>query len=241
MVDFPKLDLLAIAAHRDDTEIVCGGTIIKMVDLGYKVGLLDLTAGESGSRGDAASRAAEADCAAGEMGVHFRFNLELPDAGLFLTQANALAVSDIIRKTKPETVILPYNGWQRHPDHTTAGEIGYRGCFLAGLAKMPISGQPHRPRKIYYSASFQEVKPSFIVDISAQFERKCKAVACYKSQFEEIPGQREVYPPARNIFDFMEIQNRRLGYLIGAKYGEAFLQHEILTVDDPLKLPGKSI
>ena len=241
MVDYPKLDLLAIAAHRDDTEIVCGGTIIKLVDLNYKVGLLDLTAGESGSRGDAQSRANEASCAAQVMGVHFRHNLELPDAGLFLTQENALAVADIIRKTKPETVILPYNGWQRHPDHSTAGEIGYRACFLAGLGKMPIDGDPHRPRKIYYSASFQDVKPTFIVDVSLQFERKCKAVACYKTQFEEIPGQREVYPPARNIFDFMEIQNRRLGYLIGVKYGEAFIQREILSVDDPLKLTGKSI
>ena len=240
MVDFPKLDVLAIAAHRDDTEIICGGTIIKMIDLGYKAGILDLTAGESGSRGDAQTRGKEADCAAKVMKLSFRHNLNLPDAGLFLTQENALSAADIIRKTQPEMVIIPY-GIQRHPDHTTAGEIGYRACFLAGLGKMPLDGEPHRPRKIYYSCSFLEVKPTFVVDISEQFERKCEAVACYKSQFENQINQREIYPPAKNVFEFMEIQNRRYGYMIGAKYGEAFIQKEMLAVDDPLKLSGKSI
>lgn len=240
MFDFPKLDVLAIAAHRDDTEIICGGTIIRMIDLGYKAGILDLTAGESGSRGDAQTREKEADCAAKVMKLSFRHNLNLPDAGLFLTQENALSAADIIRKTKPEMIIIPY-GIQRHPDHTTAGEIGYRACFLAGLGKMPLDGKPHRPRKIYYSCSFLEVKPTFVVDISDQFERKRETVACYKSQFEKQINQREVYPPAKNIFEFMEIQNRRYGYMIGVKYGEAFIQKEMLAVDNPLKLSGKSI
>lgn len=240
MVDFPKLDVLAIAAHRDDTEIVSGGTVIRMVDLGYKAGILDLTAGESGSRGDVQLREKEAECAAKIMGIDFRYNLRLPDAGLFLTQENALLVADIIRKTKPEMVILPY-GLQRHPDHIATCEIGYRGCFLAGLTKIPLDGEPHRPRKIFYSCSFLDVHPTFVVDISLQFERKCKAVACYKSQFKEKQGMREVYPPARNIFDYMEIQNRHYGYMIGVKYGEAFIQKELLSVDDPLKIPGKSI
>jgi bacillithiol biosynthesis deacetylase BshB1 len=241
VAEIKKLDVLAIAAHRDDTEIVCGGTIIKLIDLGHKVGILDLTAGESGSRGDAATRQSEAEAAANIMGLSYRYNLGMPDAGLFLTQDNALKVAQVIRDTQPELVILPITDNQRHPDHSTAGEIGYRGCFLSGLAKMPISGNPHRPRKIIYSCSFQEIKPSFVVDISTQYERKCQAVACYKSQFEEIPGQREVYPPARNIFDFMDVQNRRYGYMIGAKYGEAFFQKETFTIDDPVKLPGKSI
>jgi bacillithiol biosynthesis deacetylase BshB1 len=239
MVDFPALDVLTIAAHRDDTEIVCGGTVIKMVDLGYKVGVLDLTAGESGSRGDENTRESEAECAARAMGLSLRHNLNLPDAGLFLTQQNALAVAEIIRKTKPEMVILPY-GQQRHPDHTTAGEIGYRGCFLAGLGKMPIDGEPFRPRKIFYSCSFLEVRPTFVIDITDQFPRKCETVACYKSQFSVESSQREVFPPAKNIFDYMEIQNRHYGYMIGVKYGEAFIQKEMLAVEDPLKLPGKS-
>jgi len=235
-----KLDVLAIAAHRDDTEIVSGGTIIKLVDLEYRVGLLDLTAGESGSRGNAETRADEAAGSAKVMGIHFRENLGMPDAGLFNTQENALQVAAIIRRTRPELVILPY--WkQRHPDHATAGDIGYRGCFLAGLGKMPIDGEPHRPRKILYSTSFHDVSPSIVVDISEQFERKCKAVACYTTQFEEKPGQREVYPPARNIFDYMEIRNRQYGYMIGARYAECFVQKENMLVDDPMKLPGKSI
>jgi bacillithiol biosynthesis deacetylase BshB1 len=241
MAEILNLEVLAIAAHRDDTEIVCGGTIIKLVDLGYKVGILDLTAGESGSRGDAITRQKEADAATKVTGLALRQNLNMPDAGLFLTQENALAVAAIIRATRPELVILPYIDNQRHPDHSAAGEIGYRGCFLAGLAKMPIGGDPYRPRKIIYSCSFQEIRPTFIIDITEQFERKCQAVACYKSQFEDIPGQREVYPPARNIFDFMDVQNRRYGYMINAKYGEAFYQKEVLSIDDPMKLPGKSI
>jgi bacillithiol biosynthesis deacetylase BshB1 len=235
-----KLDVLSIAAHRDDTEIVCGGTLIKFVDLGYKVGILDLTAGESGSRGDAVTRADEARAASEIMGVHFRHNLEMPDAGLFLTQENALQVAEIIRKTTPELVILPF--WkQRHPDHSTAGDIGYRGCFLAGLAKMPLSGKAFRPRKIIYSSSFHDVEHSFVVDITEQYERKCRAVACYKTQFEEKPGMREVYPPARNIFDYMEIRARQYGYMISARYAECFIQREKMAVPDPLKLPGNSI
>lgn len=235
-----KLDVLAVAAHRDDTEIVSGGTIIKMVDLGYSVGILDLTEGESGSRGNAETRKNESECASKVMGLKYRHNLGLPDAGLYDTQENALKVAEIIRESRPELVILPY--WkQRHPDHSTAGQIGYRGCFLAGLKKMPIEGEPYRPRKIIYSTSFHEDTPSFVVDITDQFKRKCDAVACYKTQFEEKPGQREVYPPARNIFDYMEIRNRQYGYMIGVRYAECFIQKEKMSVEDPLKLPGKSI
>lgn len=240
MDNLPGLDILAVAAHCDDTEIVSGGTLIKMTDLGYKVGILDLTSGESGSRGDAPSREKEAECAAKAMGVDFRYNLRLPDAGLFLTQENALLIADIVRRTKPVMVILPH-AQQRHPDHTAAGEIGYRGCFLAGLTKMPLEGEPYRPRKIFYSCSFLDVQPTFVVDISQQFERKCNAVTCYKSQFKRKTGMREVYPPAKDIFDYMEIQNRRYGYLIGVKYGEAFIQKEMLSIDDPLKIQGRSI
>ncbi len=235
-----KLDVLAVAAHCDDTEIVSGGTIIKLVDLGYSVGILDLTAGESGSRGNTDTRTKEAECAAELMGLKYRYNLGLPDAGLYDTQENALKVAEVVRQTKPELVILPY--WeQRHPDHAAASLIGYRACFLAGLDKMPIPGEAHRPRKIIYATSFHDIKPTFVVDITEQFERKCQAVACYETQFKEKPGQREVYPPARNIFDYMEIRNRQYGYIIGVRYGECFIQKENLEIDDPLKLPGKSI
>jgi bacillithiol biosynthesis deacetylase BshB1 len=239
-MDDTKLDVLAIAAHRDDAEIVIGGTLIKMADLGYNAGILDLTAGESGSRGDSKTRAEEADRAAKVMGIKFRQNLGLPDAALFDTQENALKVAEVIRRTTPEMVFLPY--WkQRHPDHAAACDIGYRASFLAGLAKLPITGEAFRPRKILYAASFHDVSPDIVVDITDQFERKCEAVACYETQFEEKPGQREVYPPARNIFDYMEIRNRQYGYMIGVRYAECFIQREKMAVDDPLKLPGKSI
>lgn len=173
-----KLDVLAIAAHRDDTEIVSGGTIIKMVDLGYSLGILDLTAGESGSRGDANTRAEESANATKIMGLQYRYNLQLPDAGLFLTQENALKVAMIIRETRPELVILPF--WkQRHPDHSTAGDIGYRGCFLAGLSKMPIPGDAYRPRKILYSTSFADAEHVFIVDITEQYKRTIDIVRMF--------------------------------------------------------------
>jgi bacillithiol biosynthesis deacetylase BshB1 len=236
----PKLHVLAIAAHRDDSEITCGGTLIKLVDLGYDVGILDLTAGEAGTRGDAASRETEAKCATEVLGIKYRHNLKLPDAGLFLTQENALRIAEIIRGTAPELVILPF--WkQRHPDHATASELGYRGCFLSGLAKLPISGKAYRPRKIIYSSSFHEVDHTFLVDISAQFERKCKAVACYQTQFEERPEVREVYPPARNIYDYMDVRGRQYGYMIGVRYAECFIQKDKLEIVDPLKLSGRSI
>lgn len=241
MINEPvKLDVLAISAHRDDTEIVSGGLLIKCVDQGYAAGILDLTAGEMGTRGDANMRASEAECAAVKMGLKYRNNMNMPDAGLYDTQDNALKVAEIIRQTKPELVILPY--WeQRHPDHATASFIGYRSCYLAGLKKLPLEGEAFRPRKIIYSTSFMDVNNSFVIDISNQFKRKCEAVACYKSQFEEKPDLREVYPPARNVYDFMEIRARQYGYLIGVTFGECYLQKEKFSFDDPLKMPGRSI
>ena len=238
--DISKLDVLAISAHRDDTEIVSGGILLKCVGLGYTTGILDLTAGEMGTRGDAATRATEAACASQVLGLKFRRCLELPDAGLYDNQENAIKVAQVIRETRPELVILPY--WeQRHPDHATASLIGYRGCYLAGLRKMPMAGEPFRPRKIIYSTSFMDVENSFIIDITDQFKRKCEAVACYKSQFEIRPELREVYPPARNVYDFMEVRARQYGYSIGVTYGECYLQKDKFIVEDPLKLPGRSI
>ncbi len=235
-----KLDVLAISAHRDDTEIVSGGLMIKCVDLGYSAGILDLTAGEMGTRGDANDRAVEAECAAKLMGLKFRNNMNMPDAGLYDNQDNALKVAQVIRQARPELVILPY--WeQRHPDHATASLIGYRACFLAGLKKMPLDGEAYRPRKIIYSTSFMEIDHRFIIDITDQFKRKCDAVACYKSQFENRPELREVYPPARDVYDFMEVRARQYGYMIGVKYGECYFQKEKFGIDDPLKIPGRSI
>lgn len=237
---FTKLDVLAIGAHRDDVEITCGGTVIKLVDLGYKVGILDLTQGEMGTKGTADQRGKEAQGAAKVMGISVRENLRLPDSNVENTLENKLKLVKIIRKYKPHLVILPY--WtQRHPDHLRCSQLGYEACYLSGLAKLKVKGEPHRPFKIIYSSSFFEEKHSFIVDISEQFERKIEAVKCYKSQFGELLKKKKVHPFPRNVFDFMEVKARQYGYLIGKKYGEAFITKELLEVEDPMKLLVRSI
>ncbi len=235
-----KLDALAIAAHRDDIEITCGGTIIKLIDKGKRVGILDLTEGEMGTKGTAEERGAEAKEAAKIMGVTFRANLRLPDAGVEVNQENKLKIAQVIKDTRPDLVILPY--WtQRHPDHLSASLLGYDACFLAGLKKLDLEGEPHRPHKIIYTSSFRNGQHSFFVDVTEQFERKLKAVAAYKSQFDGTPSSREIYRPGVDIFEYMTITARHYGHMVGVKYAEAFAIKESILIDDPSDMPVRSI
>ena len=167
------IDILAIAAHRDDVELTCAGTLIKAVDQGHRTAILDLTAGETGTRGSADLRASEAEAAAAILGVSERRNAELPDAHLANDESSRRIVVEAIRHFAPRVVILPFPVG-RHPDHRIASELGRDACFLAGLAKYPAAGQPHKPFKILYALSYREdpLKATFMVDISAQFERK---------------------------------------------------------------------
>jgi bacillithiol biosynthesis deacetylase BshB1 len=239
-MDNIKLDVLAIAAHRDDIEITCGGTIIKLIDRGRKAGILDLTEGEMGTKGTAEERGSEAKDAAKIMGVTFRANLRLPDAAVEVNHENKLKIAQVIRDTKPEMVILPY--WiQRHPDHLSASLLGYDACFLAGLKKLEIDGEPHRPRKIIYTSSFREGPHSFFVDVTEQFDRKLKAVATYKSQFDGTPSSREIYRPGVDIFEYMTITARHYGHKVGVKYAEAFAIKENILIEDPSEMPVRSI
>ena len=177
-----KLDLLAIAAHPDDVELTCGGTMIKMARRGYKTGILDLTAGEMGTRGTPETRAKEAAKAAKLLGVAWRGTLRVPDSDVQPSRHYKLKLAALIRELRPKTVILPY--WQaRHPDHYHASTLGYEGCFLAGLKQLPVPGEPHRPFKILYSTSYAEVRPTFIVDITKEFEQRRKAILAFSSQF----------------------------------------------------------
>ena len=234
------IDTLFIAAHRDDTEIVCGGMVIKLVDLGYRVGLLDLTAGEMGTRGNMADREQEAAQAARIMGVTVRENLGLPDAGLRNIPEYQEKIVEVLRRLRPKLVVLPY--WkQRHPDHREACHIGYDACFLSGLAKYDAPGEPHRPTRILYASNLHDVRHSFLVDISNQFERKLQAVAAYRSQFGTPEGAREIFNPGVDIFEFMTVQAKHLGQAIRVKYAEGFTIKEYLAVDDPLTLAGRSI
>jgi bacillithiol biosynthesis deacetylase BshB1 len=236
-----EVDILTIAAHPDDVEITCGGTVLKMTEAGYRVGILDLTAGESGTRGSAALREKEARRAAAVLGVVYRENLGIPDAGVENNRENKLMVAQKIRDLKPHTVILPY--WKgRHPDHYTTGHLGYEACFLAGLAKLPLAGKPHRPFKIIYASQYvPTVRPTFVVDITAQFEKKLKAIFCFSSQFSPPKELQNLFPSRADINARMGSEARHFGHMIGVRYGEPFIMREITAVDDIVKIPVKSI
>lgn len=177
-----KLDLLAIAAHPDDVELTCGGTLLKMARTGYKTGILDLTAGEMGTRGTPEIREREAAAAGRILGVRVRENLGLPDSDVGVSRANKLLLAQKIRELRPHSVILPY--WEgRHPDHYNASKLGYEACFLSGLAKLPIPGEAFRPYKIIYSTAYADVRPTFVVDITKEYEKRRRAILAYRSQF----------------------------------------------------------
>ena len=237
-----KLDLLAIAAHPDDVEVTCGGTMLKMAEQGYRTGILDLTAGEMGTRGSIEVRRREASAAAKILRVAHRETLGLPDARLALDLASKMAVARKIRALRPHCVILPY--WEaRHPDHYTASRIGYEGCFLAGLKRLEMENEPFRPFKIIYSMAYSDVRPTFVVDITRQFERRRRAILAFGSQFRPKPGQRrsKVYLAIDLLEAQMNLYARHYGQMIGTQYGEAFLVRELMQVDDIVKMPVRSI
>ncbi|MGH9774947.1 MAG: bacillithiol biosynthesis deacetylase BshB1 [Candidatus Acidiferrales bacterium] len=237
-----KLDLLAIAAHPDDAELTSGGTLLKMSRLGYRVGILDLTRGEMGTRGTPEIRMREAAKAARILGVSLRENLGLPDADVEASAENKLALARKIRAWQPHTVILPY--WEgRHPDHYNAARLAYEGCFLAGLKQLPIAGQAFRPFKLLYAASYADVRPTLAVDITPQYERRRRAILAYQSQFNPKPGERrgKVHLPLDELEERMSLLARSYGRMIGVRYAEGFVTKEIIQVADVVKLPVRSI
>jgi len=251
------LDILAIAAHRDDVEQTCGGTLLKAAQRGQRTGILDLTQGEMGTRGSAEDRAREADDAARTLGVSWRHALDLPDGRVENTYENRLKVATVIRETRPRVVILPY--WKgRHPDHYTASVLGYEACFLAGLSKLDLRrrtsgvGQtelyvegtslpPHRPFKIIYATLYYDIRPSFVVDITEQFETKFASILAYKSQFSDQEAGKDLFPAHDEIHARVEAMARFYGMLGGVTYAEPFLQKEVGLVEDLLAIPVKSI
>src|SRR5579871_940359 len=243
-MSFP-LDVLAIAAHRDDVEQTCGGTLLKMAELGYRTGILDLTQGEMGTRGTAEDRAREAEEAAKILCVSWRQALDIPDGRIENTWENRLKVARVIREQKPRVVILPY--WQgRHPDHYTASTLGYEACFVAGLAKLDLSAlseplPPHRPFKILYATIYHDVRPTFVVDITDQFEARFLSLMAYKSQFSDQEAGRDLFPAQAEIRSRVESMARYYGMFGGVTYAEPFLQKEVGLVDDLMALPVKSI
>jgi len=235
-----SVDILAIAAHPDDVEQTCGGTLIKMAEKGYRTGVLDLTAGDMGTRGTPEQRIEEGGEAAKIMLVSERQNMHFPDARLENTISARMSLALKIREMQPRVVVLPY--WQgRHPDHYRCSEMGYEACFLAGLKKLDEYTKPHRPYKIIYSSIYANVTPSFVVDISAQFERRMAALLSYQSQYGCISEGGALFPVEPEIRERLGAVARFYGNLVGAKYGEPFVVKETMLVEDVITLGGRSI
>lgn len=226
-----NLDLLAIGAHPDDVEQTCGGSLIKMAEMGYRTAVLDLTAGDMGTRGTPEQRIAEAEIAGRQMLLAYRDNMRFPDARLENTLSARMTLAVKIRDLRPRVVILPY--WEaRHPDHYRAGELGYEACFLAGLKKLEEYSEPHRPFKIIYSSLYANVLPSFVVDVSAQFERRMAALLSYRSQYGTADEGSDLFPQEQEIRERLGAVARYYGNLIGVKYGEPFVVKETMRVED---------
>jgi len=266
------LDILAIAAHRDDVEQTCGGTLLKMAQLGYRTGILDLTRGEMGTRGSAEDREREAAEAARILRVAWRGALDIRDGRVENTFENKLKVARVLREQRPRVVILPY--WKgRHPDHYTASTLGYEACFLAGLAKVNVGDDtlragrpqdsrqdagatnaavtnagatsfeaaPHRPFQIIYATLYYDVRPTFVVDITDQFEARFQSLMAYKTQFSDQEAGKDLFPAQKEIRTRVEAMARFYGMLGGVEMAEPFLQKEVGLVDDLLMIPVKSI
>jgi bacillithiol biosynthesis deacetylase BshB1 len=229
----PTVDILAIAAHRDDVELTCAGTLIKAASFGRTTAVIDLTAGELGSRGSAALRGEEASRAAAVMGLAARENLGLPDGGVINSPETRAALAVAIRRFAPKVVIAPsLRG--KHPDHTVSAQLIRDACFVAGLKKVAPDVAAHRPKKLIHCLAYREdnVKPTFVVDITGEFERKLEAVKCYSSQFDEATQAGEAFPNGEPLYDIIRHQAAHYGSLIRTQYGEPFFTMETMRFDD---------
>ncbi len=237
----PAVDVLAIAAHPDDVEQTCGGTLLKMAEKGYRTAALDLTAGEMGTRGTPELRLEEAQRAAQLLKMHWRGNLCLADARLENSLPARLTLAGEIRRLRPKVVIVPY--WEgRHPDHYQASRLCYEACFAAGLAKMDDTLPPHRPYKIVYASQYAPVTPSFVVDITGEFDRRMESLLAYQSQYgEHEDAGTALFPRPAEIRDRLAAVARFYGNLIGVRYGEPFVVKETMAIDDLVAMPVRSL
>jgi len=242
-----RTDVLAVAAHRDDVEQTCGGTLLRMASRGLRTGILDLTRGESGTRGSAEERGREAAEAARLLGVSWRDALDLPDGAIENTLENRIKIVRVLRRLRPRVVILPY--WQaRHPDHSIVATLGYEASFLSGLARLDFGAEvaepaskPHRPFKIVYASLYADVRPSFIVDITPFIEQRHAALMAYRSQYANQAQGNALFVPEEEIRERTFAEARHYGLLAGVKYGEPFVQKEVGLVDDLTLVPVQSI
>lgn len=227
----PIAEVLAIAAHRDDVEQTCGGTLLVQKSLGVRTAILDLTRGESGTRGTAEERGAEADEAAKILGAVWREALDIPDGRVENTWENRLKIVEVLRRVRPRVVILPY--WEgRHPDHYNSATLGYEACFLSGLARIDTGTAPHRPFKILYASLYADVRPSLLVDITAHIEERHRSLMAYKSQYANQQTGSGLFVPEEEIRERTFAVARHYGLLAGVRYAEPFVQKEVGIVED---------
>lgn len=232
-----RVDLLAVAAHRDDVELTCGGTLIKSAKQGYLTAVIDLTQGEMGTRGSAELRAAEASRAAEVMRLSARENLGLPDGGITNTPETREMLARAIRRFQPRVVIAPAQAG-RHPDHGAASQLVRDACFVAGLAKVAPDVPKHRPHKILHTITYRQdfVRPTFVVDVSDEFEQKLAAIRCYGSQFDDTTQAGEVYPNGEPLYDVVRHYAAYYGAMIRTRYAEPYFTTEVMRADDVVAL-----
>ena len=236
----PKVDVMAFGAHPDDIELGCGGTLIKLVDLGYSVVLVDMAQGEMGTRGTVETRRAEAAAAAKIIGAVARENLKLEDGNIRADEEAKRRVVEVVRKHRPRLVFIPYYK-DRHPDHYHASQVAYEGIFLAGLAQYETGQESYRPLRVLYYMDWYEFEPTFIVDISAQFDQKMDAIYAFSTQFK--PGDSFYEQTRLTSRQYNWALVHRMAYygsLIGKQYGEGFLIRGRMEVENPLEVKFSS-
>ncbi len=227
-----KLDILAIGAHPDDVELGCGATVAKMVATGKKVGILDLTRGELGTRGTAETRKQEAADAAQILGVEVRENLGFRDGFFVNDEAHQIEIIKIIRKYQPE-IVLANALEDRHIDHGKGAYLVEKACFLSGLRKIDIGQDAWRPKHIFHYIQWYPLKPDFVLDVTGYIEKKNKAVFAYKTQFFDPDSKEPETPISSSLFqNSIENRARDLGMLIGTEAGEGFMTKGYLGIKD---------
>lgn len=236
-----RLDILAFAAHPDDVELACSGTIMKHIAAGKKVGIVDLTQGEMGSRGTIESRYEEAKNSSEVMGISARVNLKMADGFFEINEDNKRLIIEQIRRFKPQVVFANAIA-DRHPDHGRASQLVSEACFLAGLRKIETqfdgkSQEAHRPKAVYHYIQDYYIKPDFVIDVTPFYERKVEAIRCFKTQFYD-PESTEPQTPisGKDFLRFIESRMMEIGRPIGAKYAEGFTVERFIGVENVFDL-----
>ena len=228
------VDVLAVAAHADDVELCCAGTLVRLAERGHRFGIVDLTRGEMGTRGDPATRENESRRAAEVLGAQFREILDFGDGGLRKTRENELTLVDLIRREKPRLILTSYPD-DRHPDHRRAGELATDAAYYAGLRRIETAHPAHRPQQtIYFSTAFVHA-PTFVVDVTAAMEKRLASIRCYTSQFHNPESREpETILSQRSFLAAIEARARHFGFLIGVEFGEGFVSKRPPRIDDPI-------